>query len=341
MKLRNYIMKRILHSIFVLIGLSILIFIITRVIPGDPVKLALGPRASEAAVESLERQLNLDKPLLTQYFLWFKGVLVGDFGMSLQTRMPVIEDITKYLPATLELIFIALIIETIGGILLGVLSAKYSGTWFDGIVRVIAYIGVATPAFVWAVIFMLLFGFYLEILPTMGRISTIIQKPPSITGFITIDSLLDGNVKAYFDALKHLIMPSTALALGGLAQATRITRSSMTEVMEKDYVWSEISAGIPMRVVMIKYILRPSLIPTVSIIALDVASMVANAFLVELVFNYPGLSRYGINAMLTKDINSIIAVILVIGIMFILLNILVDIIVAILDPRIKATGGEA
>jgi len=337
---RNFILKRLAWSLFVLFGLSVLIFIVARVIPGDPARMALGPRAPQWAIDNMIKELHLNEPLYVQYWLWLKGVFTGDLGVSLVTRRPVLEDILEFFPATLEIIILAAVIETVGGILLGALSARYSGSWFDSVVRVIAYLGVVTPAFVWAIIFVLIFGYVWPILPIIGRIDPGIITPTSITGLMTIDSLLAGNFEAFLSALKHLILPSFALAMGGMAQAARITRSSMSENLGRDYVGAEVASGIPMRLVILKYVLRPSLIPTVSIIALDIAAMLGNAFLVEVVFNFPGISRYGINAMLTKDLNAIVSVIMVIGLAFVLVNILVDIIVSYLDPRIRLQGGR-
>lgn len=334
----KYILKRLLWSILVLVGLSILVFAIARVVPGDPARMALGPRASEETVANLRQELNLDKPLVTQYFLWVKGVFNKDLGKSLMSRRAVVEDLKDYLPATFEVIILAALIETFGGIFLGAISAKYAGKWVDNVVRVISYLGVVTPAFVWAIILMLVFGYIIPVLPILGRIDESIIPPNTVTGFMTIDSLIAGNMQAFKSAFLHLIMPAIALAMAGLAQAARITRSSMIENLSKDFVGAEVSSGIPMNKIMVKYVMKPSLISTVSIIALDIAAMIGNAFLVELVFNYPGVSRYGINAMLNKDLNAITAVIMIIGIAFLVVNIIVDIIAAHLDPRIKLQG---
>ncbi|MPN50347.1 putative D,D-dipeptide transport system permease protein DdpB [bioreactor metagenome] len=186
---------------------------------------------------------------------------------------------------------------------------------------------------------MLIFGYIIPVLPILGRIDASIMSPPTVTGFMTIDSLLDSNMEAFKNSFLHLIMPSIALAMSGMAQAARITRASMIDNLSKDFVGAEISSGIPMKKVLMKYVMKPSLISTVSIIALDIAAMIGNAFLVELVFNYPGISRYGINAMLNKDLNAITAVIMIIGIAFLVVNIIVDIIAAYLDPRIRLQGG--
>ena len=335
MRLGIFLLKRLLHSVFVLLGLSILIFIIARVMPGDPARAALGPRAPEWAVQRVRESMYLDKPLYAQYYYWLRDALHGDFGESLVTRRDVATDIKEFLPATMELVLFSGVIMAVFGILLGAISARYSNTWIDNVVRIGSYIGVVTPSFVFAVLFLLAFGYVLHILPSMGRLSAGVTRPPVITGLITLDGLFTGNFRAVGDALWHLIMPGVALALGGMSQEARITRSSMSDNLRKDYIAAERAQGIPERVINLKYLLKPSLIPTVSILGLDFAALLANAFLVELIFNWPGMSRYGINGMLRKDLNAIIAVIMVMGLVFVIVNIIVDLIVAFLDPRIR------
>jgi len=297
--------------------------------------MALGPRAPEEVVQRLRQEMYLDKPLPEQYFYWIRGVFSGDFGRSLLTKRAVSEDIKGYLPATMELAIFAGILMAIFAVLLGTLAARHKDTWVDSLIRTLSYFGVAIPAFVAAVIFMMLFGYYWPILPVLGRLSPGISHPTTITGLLTLDSLIQGNFVAFWDAFKHLILPSVALSLGALFQEARITRSSMVDNMRKDFLFAERGYGIPERVIMFKYLLRPSLIPTVSMMGLDFASLFANAFLVEMIFNWPGISRYGISAMMHKDLNAISAVIIVFGVIFVTVNIIVDIIVAFLDPRIR------
>jgi len=335
MRFLKYIVKRILHSILVLFGLSILVFVIARVIPGDPARMALGPRAPENVVQRFRESLHLDKPIYAQYYFWLRGALQGDLGMSLFTKRPVAADIAEFFPATFELMLFTGVVMSVFGILLGVVSARYSNRWPDNTIRVFSYLGVCTPAFVFAILFLLLFGYVLQILPTIGRISPSIPRPPTRTGLLTLDSLLAGDLRAFWDSLKHLIMPGVALALGPIAQEARITRSSMSENLQRDFVALERSQAIPERKIMSKYLLRISVIPTVSILGLDFASQLGWAFLVELIFNWPGVSRYGINVMLHKDLNAIVAVIMVIGLTFMVVNIIVDLIVSWLDPRIR------
>jgi peptide/nickel transport system permease protein len=335
MRLGSFILRRIFHSIFVLIGLSIVIFIIARIVPGDPARMALGPRAPQEVVDRLRQEMYLDKPLPEQYYYWIKGVLVGDFGRSLFTNQPVLKDVEEYLPATIELVITATIIAVFFAILLGTLAARHRDRWLDTLIRILAYLGIAIPPFVVAVLLVLLFGYTIPILPVFGRFSAGIPAPPHITGMLVLDSLLSGNFVALGDSIKHLILPALALSLGGMFQDARITRASMVDNINKDYLAAERGYGIPESTIMFKYLLKPSLIPTVSVMGMEFGTVVANAFLVELIFNWPGISRYGINAMLTKDLNAISAVILIIGFIFIVMNILVDIIVAFLDPRIR------
>ena len=329
----KYVLKRLLQSIIVLLGLSVLIFCIARVIPGDTATMALGSTASEEAKENYSEQHHLNDPLPIQYMYWIRDAVQGNFGNSTQTKRAVSDDIADFLPATLELILFAAVLEIVCGIGLGVACARRSGGILDNTIRVTSYLGIATPSYVWAIFFMLIFCFWIPILPTIGRISSGMPKISTITGFYIIDGLLTGNPAVSWDAFKHLIMPGTALALTGIAQSARITRSSMLDNMSKDFVGAEISSGIPMKKVMWQYVLRPSATPSVSIIALDIAAMLGNAFVVEQVFSYPGISKYCLNAILNKDLNAIVGVVMVIGVAFLVVNILVDIISGFLDPR--------
>jgi len=335
MKFGSFLLKRLLLSIFVIFGLSIMIFIIARVVPGDPARMTLGPRAPEEVVQKLRQEMYLDKSLPEQYFYWIKGALSGNFGYSLVTYRLVSEDIKEYLPATIELCIFAGIQMIIFSTLLGTLAARYKDTWVDNLVRIFSYFGIAIPAFVVAIFFMLLFGYHWQILPVLGRLSPGIIYPTKITGLLTLDGLIQGNFVVFWDALKHLILPSVALSLAYLFQEARFTRSSMVENMHKDFVFAERGYGISEKVIMFKYLLKPSLIPTVSMMGMDFSSSFANAFLVEMIFSWPGISRYAINAMMGKDLNVISAVIVVLGAVFVFMNVIVDIIVTFLDPRIR------
>jgi peptide/nickel transport system permease protein len=285
--------------------------------------------------------MHLNDPLTVQYGYWLADAVRGDFGLSLVTQRSVTSDVVEFFPASLELVLFSGLLSAIGGIGLGTLSARYKDTWGDNVVRLFSYFGIVTPSFVFAILFVLLFGWLLKWFPIIGRLSEQIKAPPTVTGLMTVDSLLAGRVGTCVDAVKHLVLPALALAMGSIAQEARITRSTMADNMSKDYIASARALGIPERTVFGRFLLKPSLIPTVSILGLDIASTFSIAFLVELIFNWPGLARYGMQAMLHKDLNAISAVILVLGAVFVTVNIIVDIIVAQLDPRIRLSAARS
>jgi peptide/nickel transport system permease protein len=335
----TFIVKRAFHAVFVLLGLSIIIFSISRIMPGDPVRLAVGSRAPQWVVDNMREQMHLNESVPVQYGYWLADALRGDFGVSLVTRRGVAADIREFFPATLEVALFAALISISGALILGTISARFKDTWVDNVIRVLSYLGIVTPSFVFAILFILIFAFWLQWFPTIGRLSSSIDLV-RVTGFVTIDALLAGDLRALWDGIVHLVLPASAIAMGPLAQEARITRSSMADNLTKDYIASARALGVPERKIMSRYLLKPSLIPTVSIFGLDFAAGMGNAFLVELIFNWPGLSRYGMSAMLSKDLNAISGVILTFGIVFIVINVVVDITVAQLDPRIRLRAGK-
>jgi peptide/nickel transport system permease protein len=341
MSLIRFVIRRTIYSLFVLLGLSVVIFIIARIMPGDPARMAVGARAPQWVVDRIHTSMHLDRPLAIQYYYWLRGALQGDFGLSLVTQRPVTNDIKEFLPASLELVFLAAAISATVGIGLGILSARYKDTWIDNLVRVFSYMGIVTPSFVFAILFVLLFGFTLNWFPIIGRVSESVTAPPARTGMITIDSLIAGQPSVFVNALWHMALPALALAMGSIAQSARITRSSMADNITKDYIAAARALGIPERTVSGRLLLKPSLIPTISILGLDIAATISVAFLVELIFNWPGLGRYGMTAMLHKDLNAISAVILIFGAIFIIANIIVDLVVAYLDPRIRLRSARS
>jgi peptide/nickel transport system permease protein len=331
----RYIGMRLVHSIFVLIGLSLLIFFISRVMPGDPARVALGPLATDEQVQKLRVEMHLDKPFPVQYYFWLSSVLHGDLGRSLYTNRPVVKDLYEYLPATLELVLFSFLISLVIGQVTGVLAGYFRNSWFDGFSRMVSYIGVATPAFAVAIFFLLLFSYILGFAPAVGRISIVLRPPPRVTGFIILDSLIAGQFKIAVNGLKHIILPAASLAVAHIAQEGRVTRSSIVDNLQKDYVAAHTVHGIPTYSILFKYLLKPSLIPTVSIMGMDFAFIIANAFLVELVFMWPGFARYAVTVMLNKDLNAIVAVVLIVGVAFAIVNLIVDVVVSFLDPRIR------
>jgi len=335
MRLSTYILKRSAFVVFSLIGLSILVFVMARVLPGDPARMMAGPRASQEVVEQLRKAMKLDRPLYEQYFYWVVNLLHGDLGYSLVTRRSITADVLEYLPTSLELIFLAAIFEIFGAFILGVIAGRYSYKWPDNVVRIFSYVGISIPAFVTAIILQLVLAWTFKVFPTSGMLSSTITKPPTVSGMLTLDSLIAGRFDAFADSMWHMILPAAALCMGGLLQDARIIRSGMVENKDKDYILMATSQGLPDRSVMFKYLLKPSVIPAVTVMGLDIAALLGNAFLVERVFNWPGFSQLGITVMMNKDLNAIVALVLVIGIIYAIANIAVDIIVAYLDPRIR------
>ena len=332
--------KRLATSLIVLIGVSILIFAIARIIPGDPARIALGPNATADAVAALREKLHLNDSFVAQYGYFVTDLAHGDLGISLYTNRPVTRDIADFLPATLELVLVAGLMMVALGIPLGVASARYRGTWIDHAIRLVTLLGVSAPGFVWAVILMLLFAYFLPIFPIAGRISDAYSFQP-VTGFLLLDTLIRGNVSAFGDAVWHIILPAFALALSGIGQAARLVRSNMVETYNKPYIEMAEAYGFSARRIANRYAFRPSLIPSLTIIGLDFAAMLGNAFLVESVYAWPGLSKYGVAVILRKDLNAIVGTVLIISAMFLIVNIIVDLLVSVVNPRIRLSERPA
>lgn len=328
------LLRRLGNSFVVLIGVSMLIFAIARVIPGDPARIALGPNATPEQVERIRAEMHLDEPIPVQYGFFLRDLARGDLGTSLYTNRPVTTDIAQFLPATLELVFLAGIIMVAVGLPLGILAARHRGRWPDHLVRILSLLTVSAPSFVWAVILMLIFAYYLPLFPIAGRIRDVYEIE-RVTGFMTIDTALAGNWPAFWNAWHHLILPAVALSLSGIGQAARLTRANMVETYEKPYIEMAQAYGFfPSRIAR-AYAFKPSIIPSLTIIGLDFAAMLGNAFLVEAVFAWPGLSRYGVAVILRKDLNAIMGTVLIIAITFLVVNIIVDLLIAFLNPRIR------
>ncbi len=341
MAILTLILRRLGSALLVLVGVSMLIFAIARVMPGDPARIALGPNASAAQVEALRKARHLDQPLARQY-LYFVGSLAhGDLGQSLYTNRPVLQDVAQFLPASLELVIWSGVLMVTLGIPLGVVAARFRDRLPDHLARFVALLGVCTPAFVWGVIFQLCFAYFLPLFPIEGRLSQSMAPPPALTGFFTIDALLTGRWAALGDALHHLVLPAAALALAGLGQTARLTRSSMLDTYRRPYTEMARAYGFPESRIANRYAFRPALIPTLTILGLDFASLLANAFLVESVFAWPGLSRYGVQVILHKDLDAIVGTVLIIAAGFLIANVVVDILVALINPRIRLAERRA
>lgn len=337
-----YLLKRAASLLFVLFGLSILIFVIARIVPGDPARIALGPLATAEQVVELRTEMGLDDPFFVQLWTYLTGLVQGDLGKSLLTSRPVLDDILAALPATFELVLFTIIIQIAVSIPLGVLAAVYRNTWIDNVTRVISLIGVVTPGFVLAIILQLVAAHFLGFFPVTGRLDPGLDFSAEITGLLLIDSVLAGRWDVFGDALRHLFLPSIALAAAGIGQVMRITRAAMIEVASRDFIEAARAYGIPEWVVTFRYMLRVASVAPLTILGLEFASLIANAFIVEFVFSWPGIASYGVRTILQKDLNAVIGVVLVSGLFFVVANLVIDILLGALDPRhrLRAETGE-
>ncbi|MDI6871174.1 MAG: ABC transporter permease [Bacillota bacterium] len=338
MRYLTHVFRRTGNALIVLVGLSIVIFLISRVLPGDPARMALGPYATEEQVRHLRSEMGLDRPLVVQYVRYVSNLLRGDFGKSLVSERNVRLDLEAHLPATAELIVVTTLWIVLLGIPLGALSAVKKDTWIDHAIKAFTFTAVVTPGFIVGIAFQLLFGYGLDWLPVTGRLSPGVLPPERVTGFLLVDSALARDWPLFRDALIHILLPSLALSFAGMGQTIRITRSSMLDVENRDFIQVVRSYGVPERLVMFKYMLKPAFIPTLQVIGLTFASLFGNAFLIENVFSWPGMAKYGVTALLKKDLNALIGVVLVIGTAFLVVNLVVDVLMGFLDPRLRLKG---
>ena len=333
-----FLVRRILWSLLVLVGLSVVIFAIARVVPGDPARMALGPTATQEQVADLREKLGLNRPIIEQYGLFVAGLARGDLGRSLLTERPVNDDIRDTFAATFELVLTTITIAFALGVPLGVAAARWKDRWPDNLVRFLAIFSAVTPSFFLALLLQILAGYVLHILPTTGRLPHNLDFVADITGLVTVDALLKGRIDALGEGLRYLLLPSLALAAATMGQIARITRSSMIDVSSQDYIEASRAFGVPEPVRVFKYMLRPSFVPPLTILGLEFASLIGNAFVVELVFAWPGMAAYGIRTILQKDLNAVMGVVMVSGVFFVMVNLVIDVLVGFVDPRIRIRG---
>lgn len=335
MKLGSYFLRRLLLLIPLLIGLSLLTFTVSRILPGDPVGLAAGPQATEEIKEALRIEFGLDKPLPVQYVNYITGLFRGEWGESLYSRRAVAADLKRYFPATLELTLAAVLFAAIFGTLLGVVSALNRNKLPDHLARILVLFFVSFPSFWLAMMFQLVFGLALDWFPIGKRFNILATPPETITGMYLLDSILTGDWQSFRLAAWHLFIPALVLSFGALASITRITRANMLEALDKDFVRMERALGMPNRVIIFKYVLRNAFIATLTIIALEFGWLMAGAVLVETIFDWPGLGLYIVESSLRLDFQPIMGITIIYGIVFSLVNIFTDIAYGLLDPRIR------
>jgi peptide/nickel transport system permease protein len=318
----------------VLLGVSIVVFFMVRAIPGDPAQIMLGQQATQEQVQQIRENMGLDKPIFVQYGLFLKDALRGDLGDSIVTGRPVTTELLTRLPATLELTTFAMLIAILVGIPVGVISAVRQYSLLDKSTSVLALTGISMPIFWLAMILVVIFGVNLELLPFPGRLDPT-TGITAITGFVLVDSLLTLNFAGFWDGLLHLIMPALALATIPMAVIMRMTRSSMLEVMNEDYVRTARAKGVvPWRVI-VKHALRNAMLPTITVIGLQVGLLMGGAIITETIFSWPGIGLYAYDSISSRDYASIQGVVLYGALLFVLINLLVDILYAVLDPRVR------
>jgi peptide/nickel transport system permease protein len=318
----------------VLLGVSVVVFFMVRAIPGDPAQIILGQQATQEQVQQLRVHMGLDKPVIVQYALFVRGAITGDLGESIVTGRPVTTELLARLPATLELTAFAMLVAVLVGVPVGVISAVKQYSILDKVTSVLALAGISMPIFWLAMILIVIFGVKLELLPFPGRLSSGVSIQ-AFTGLVLVDSLLTGNFAGFWDGLKHLIMPALALATIPMAVIMRMTRSSMLEVMGEDYVRTARAKGVmPWRVVF-KHALRNAMLPTVTVIGLQVGLLMGGAIITETIFSWPGVGQIAYASIYRRDYAMIQGVVLYGALLFVLVNLLVDILYAVLDPRVR------
>lgn len=333
--MRVFLIRRFLLLLVTLFGLTLVVFVVSHVAPGDPARLAAGPDASREQIELIQKEFGLDKPLPVQYAVYLTGLFQGDFGRSIRTRHDVFEDIRIFLPATLELVFFTMFLAAVLGIAFGILAAVYRNTWVDHVLRLVSIGGVAMPMFWLALMLQLLFALKFNLFPSGGRIALMMSPPTSLTGFFLVDSLLTGNLAVFRSALIHIFLPALVLSSPSLAAVTRMMRSDMLDTMSKEFVVNARACGLPERLIIAKYILKNALIPTLTLIGLRYGWMLGGTVLVETVFDWPGIGLYAVQSSVASDFMPVMAVTLIIGLNFSLANLIVDMLYGVLDPRVR------
>lgn len=329
----TFLVRRTLELVPTLLGLLLLIFLIARVMPGDPVRLALGPEATLEQAEAFRAELGLDQPLWKQFVDYVVGLTRGEFGTSLRTYQDVSEDVADSLAATLELVIVALFLAIAVGVPIGMASAMYRDTWIDDVVRAVSISGVALPRFWVGIMLQIWLGSMLGWFPIIGRDAGV--PPDHVTGMYVLDSLLTWDLSALRSSLLHITLPAITLALPSAAQLARLTRASMIEVFRQQYVLVHRAYGVHPQRIAWTFALRNGLTSVLTLVGLSFGALIENAVLVEVVFSWPGISAYGASAVIAKDFNAVVAVTLIIGLAFLVANLIVDVVYGLMDPRVR------
>jgi peptide/nickel transport system permease protein len=331
-----YVARRLLLAAVAVVGLTVITFVVSHAAPADPIVANLGQQASQRPeiVAAFRAKWGLDRPLHQQYLTFLGGLVTGDLGISINTRRPVIRDLRQFLPATIELSILAIIFAIAVGLPLGVLSALYRDGPIDHLARLVSLVGVSIPIFWLATVSLVIFYATLGLAPGPGRLGPQISAPPGVTGFYVVDSALAGDGRALMSALTHLVLPALVLSSSVMGLVTRVTRSSMLEVLSQDFMRTARAKGLAESTVVVRHALRNALIPTVTILGLAFGGLLSGAVMTETIFAWPGLGRYAFEAAVSNDFPSIMGVTFVIALMYVLANLAVDLLYGVLDPQI-------
>lgn len=332
-----YLLRRVALMVLVLFGVTTIVFFLSHVVPSDPIRMALGEQATQEMIDKYARERGLDKPLIIQYGIYLSHALRGDLGTSILTRQKVTDDFARFLPATIELMIPSLIISLSVGLFLGVTAAVRRGHWFDHASRLLSLFGMSMPIFWLGLVLQVLFYKRLGLFPYGGRLDIDLLPPPFVTGLYTVDSLLVGRWDLFLNALKHLILPAFALSMIELALMARITRTSLLDELNADYVRTARAKGLPQRAVIYAHALRNALIPVVTILGMRIGHLFGGAVLVETVFAWPGIGRWAVTGLRWLDFPVVMGFTLWICFMFTVINILVDVSYTFLDPRLRVS----
>lgn len=335
MKALKYLIRRLVMLIPVMIGVTMLTFSISHMVPSNPAAVALGPHATEETIKALQQEWGLDQPLYVQYFIYMRNLLKGDLGTSLRTNRPVLKDLIAYFPATLELTSASLLFCLLIGIPLGVVSAVKKDRLTDHISRLVSLIGVSMPVFWLGLLMILVFYFHWDLLPGGGRLPPTATPPRFITGLYIVDSLLTANWVTLKQSLLHLIMPMTCLGFAIMGVISRMMRSSMLNVLNEEYMKTAYAKGLfPTRVI-VTHALKNAILPVITVSGVLFGQLLAGAVLTETIFSWPGMGLFTVDSIMHLDFQPIMGFTLLVAALYVMINLLVDILYVLIDPRIR------
>jgi peptide/nickel transport system permease protein len=332
----RYLLQRVLLTIPTLFGVTLIAFALVYLLPGNPAVVKAGPLSTPEHIREMERQMGLDRPVAVQYWRYVSGLARGNLGESHSTGRPVLEDFVQRLPATLELTLASLVVAVLIGIPLGVLSAVHRDTVLDHASRLLGVGGVALPSFWTGLLLVYVFFYLLGMAPApLGRLSPEVTAPPRLTGLYVLDAVLAGHGRALASALHHLMLPAVTLGLAAMAPLTRMVRATMLEILESDFVKAAWAAGLPRRRVIYGDALRNALIPVITLLGVIFGFLMAGNAVVEMVFAWPGIGNYAVTSLMTKDPGPIQSFVLFVAVMYVMVNLIVDLVYGLVDPRIR------